>query len=285
MFVLLSLGWSNLKEILLNGSGFGGIILTAALFLLVMAIFAIVVLLFNSWKTLAPAAGLILLAYLLVFGYHWAHLAVFAAGLSLILAGVAEVKREKAVHIKVLPAQITKPASGALFTVLALAVSVVIYFSPPAQGLKAEIKIPRPLFDVVLNSMTGFIENQAKDFLRGQSDLLISGMSRVSGQQLSQIEGAGELDLDQILTPKDRDSLYQMISQQINFFIQPYKKFLPYGLAVAVFFSLKTIGFIFVWLAGLMTSLIFAVLKALGAVNIGKEMVEREKIEILNYKS
>ncbi len=280
VIVLSFLGWSNLKGILFDDFNVVGILSVVGLFLLVMAVFGIIILVSDTWKMPMAAAGIILLTYILVFGFQWAYLAVFIVGLGLTLTGIAQALKEKNIHIKILPAQIAKPALMILLTVLAIAVAVAICFSPPAQGLKREIKIPRPLFDVIINSMSGLIDNQFQGLLTNPAGLVIPGLPQISGKEVKKAMGAGELNFDEILKPEDRDNLYQTLNQQMNLFIQPYKIYLPYGLAVAVFFLLQTIGFIFVLLAGFLTQALFLLLKSLKVINIKKEMVEKEAIEI-----
>ena len=280
MVILSFFGWQSLRGVLFNSSGGAEIFFAALMFLLLMAVFGVGVLVFGSRQMPMAAGGVILLAYILAFGLHWAYFAVFIAGFGLVGLGITATLKEKSVRIKILPSQIARPAIKSLFTVLAVAVAVVIYFSSPAQGLKIEIKVPRPLFDVIVNGMSDFINGQVQNLIQDPASTLVPGAGQIGGKDIQQAIGTSEFGLDQILKLEDNDSLYRVLNQQINFFTQPYKKYLPYGLTAAVFFSLKTLGFIFVFLAGILTQAIFYLLKSFNVIKIGKEMAERETIEI-----
>ncbi|MBL7155023.1 MAG: hypothetical protein ISS88_00765 [Candidatus Portnoybacteria bacterium] len=80
--------------------------------------------------------------------------------------------------------------------------------------------------------------------------------------------------------PLSGDMLYQAINQEINKYGQPYQQYFPLGLAMGIFFALKTIGFLFGWLVILLSWLIFKVLVSAGAIKIQEQAVLKEVIEV-----
>jgi len=241
-------GWVILKGALFNGSATEGVIIVSSIFLMLGVALGLIFILFdNLWLlVLAPTASVAL--SFIFFGLHPVYLVIFVVGTGLVVFAASQSLKEKKAHIKVSLTEIVKPALGAIFTFLALTISAVIYFSPPAQGISVNIKVPRSLFNFVLSSMASVAPN-------------------------------GLVSFDQILNKDMEDKLYQAINNQINFFLQPYKRYLPYGLAIAVFLSLKAVSFIFVWIAIGLINLVFSGMKKIGWVNIKKEMVEKETLE------
>jgi len=248
--VIFSLvGWFSLKGVFYNGSATTGVLIVALIFLFLGVVLGLIFLFFNSFGLLIVAPALSIVTSFLFFGTQVVYLIIFILGLGLVALAARQALQEKKVHVKIQPTEIVKPALGAIFTVLALIISAVIYFSPPAQGISVEIKVPRPLFDFVLGSMTS-------------------------------VAPSGLFSSSQILNKETEDKLYQAVNNQINFFLQPYKRYLPYGLVVAVFLSLKAISIIFVWLAIAIIQVAFILMKKMKLVSVRKEMAEKEVIEI-----
>jgi len=242
-------GWFNLRGVLFNGSAFAGVSIVALIFLMLGVVLGLVVILFDSLGLLIAAPAASVAGSFLFFGIKPVYLAIFIVGMGLVVLAAGRGLKQKKAHMKISLAETVKPALGAVFTFLALIISAVIYFSPPAQGISVEIKVPRPLFNFVLGSMTSV----------APSGLFSSG---------------------QILNKETEDKFYQAVNNQINFFLQPYKRYLPYGLAVAVFLSLKAVSIIFVWLAIAIIQVVFVLMKKTKLVSVRKEMVEKEIIEI-----
>jgi hypothetical protein len=244
-------GWFTLKGVLFNGSAAAGVSIVALIFLLLGVVLGLIVLLFDSLGLLILGPAVSVAASFLFFGVKPVYLVIFVVGMGLVVFSASRGLKEKKAHMKISPAEIAKPVLGAVFTLLALIISAIIYFSPPAQGISVEIKVPRPLFNVILSSMTS-------------------------------VTPSGLISFSQVKDEQTGEKLYQMINSQVNFFLQPYKRFLPYGLAVAVFLSLKAASIIFVWLAVAIIRGIFVLMKKLRLVSVKKEMVEKEIIQISN---
>jgi hypothetical protein len=247
-FIFSLVGWFSLEGVLFNGSATTGVIIVAAFFLMLGAVLGFLFLLYDSFWLLILAPVVSVVAFLIFFGPKPIYLAVAFVGLALVALAAREAMKEKKAHIKVMPKEIVKPALGAIFTLLALLISAVIYFSPPAQQISVDIKVPRALFNFVVTSMTS-------------------------------VAPSSLIPIDQVLDQATQEKLYLAINNQINFFLQPYKKYLPYGLAVAVFLSLKAVSFIFVWMAMGMIQFAYVLARKLKLIAIRTEMTEREIID------
>ncbi|OGZ34698.1 MAG: hypothetical protein A2Y98_02795 [Candidatus Portnoybacteria bacterium RBG_19FT_COMBO_36_7] len=243
------IGWFSLKGVLFNGSATFGVTIVALMFLLLGVALGLIAILFDSLALmiLAPAASVA--ASFLFFGIKPAYIIIFVIGIGLIVFAFSRSLREKRARMKISPLRIAKPVLGAVFTFLALIISAIIYFSPPAQGISIEIKVPRILFSFVLSSMKNVAPSKLISF-------------------------------DQILDNETEESLYQNINDQVNFFLQPYKSYLSYGLAIAVFLSLKAASIIFVWLAIAIIQTVFVLMKKFNLVKIKKETIEKDILEI-----
>lgn len=278
------ISWYGLKKFLYGGVAPGGVtlLLIVLSFLITAALLALLVVF--SAKLRLPLAAIFLSnsVFLIIFGAKPAYLIV--AIISFLVAFIYAYwsGNEKQANIKFVIRNIIKPTLVGLFTSFSLFVAAVLYFSPPAQELKAEIKIPRSLFDMTLSSAAKIIESIAQTQISQPLGLPMM-VEKVGGLDLPGVSVKTEKKtgfFDKILTPETRDQLYQDTNKQINFFIQPYKRYLPYGVAVGAFFALKALSFVFVFFSTAIAKLIFAFMKKTQMVVIKKEMVEREVIEL-----
>lgn len=275
------LGWLNLGKNLLGDSPNYGTfwIAPSLIFIIVIALFGIAIILFNDLVFALLAFLLISVGFLFVFGIKWPYLVVLALGLGVTILAVGQAIKEKKVRIKIIPSQILKTSLKAIFIVLALTVSLALYFSPATQRLSVEVKIPRPLFNVVLNTMIGVFNSQ----IQNQSIPSVFNIPGMPMVNINELKNTGVLNkeilIDTAFSKEAQDKLYDTINQQLNFFLKPYKQYLSYGIGIAVFFSLVAVAFVFIWLAIGLVNLIFLIMKKMGWVNIKKEMVEKETLE------
>lgn len=284
LVIIFSLfAWHSLRDLLFD-KGEGNIFVTIIVFLLLAGFAGAMILFFESLGLLLVSFGAGLALFVPTLPFKPIYLLVLALGIGAMVPALRQALKEKGGHLKIQVFEIIRPALAMFFTVLVLIVSVAIYFSPPAQELGVEIKIPRPLFNLVFDATTGFLNNQIKGQATQSSGLPIglAGLPGISPADITKALAGQSLDMSKILTEEAKDNLYKTVNEQINFFVKPYKRYLPYGLAVAVFLSLKSVGFIFIWLSILLSQLIFNIMKSLRFVSIKKEMAEREVIEISN---
>jgi hypothetical protein len=280
MILPLSLfGWLSLRSLLQNSAGATGWdwLSVCLIFIFIGGLFGLLVLLARICRWLVLAFGLVGIAFLLVFGAKVSYLAGLAASFGLIFLYNLESFKEKKARVKIVVKEIIRPSLVSFFTAMALMISLVIYFSPAAQGLKDEIKIPRPLFDVFFNAITGIFKNQANDqAVNKASDILKApgtGGINLSALNMDSVVG-------KILTPQAKEEIYGDANYQLNSVARKFKKYLPYSVAFGAFFALKAASFLFIILAGLLTRFFFRIFKSVKLITVGKETIEREVIEV-----
>ena len=279
------LSWQSLEKALFGGQTSNPAtfwILPVIMFLIWAVISGLLILLADSliWPALACLTSAA--AFLIIFGAKIWFLIAVIVGFGYAVWASWGTGRQKKIFLKIAPAEILKPALNSVFAVLILIICVILYFSPTAQNLSVEIKVPRPLFDIIINSTGDILKGTLNKQLNDSSPSAIKTLG-LSQSELKEIENKinrEEVPVNEILDQKTKDELYKTINEQLKFFLNPYKRYLPYGFAIAIFVTLYTIKFIFVWIAVLLIAIIFYLTKKTGLVKIGKEMVEREKIEI-----
>ena len=256
--------------------------MTVVVFLLLAGLMGAMVLIFNSLGLLILAFGVSFGLFIPTFEFKPVYVLALAIAVGIMVVAAKHAIREKSTHLKIQAFDISKPALAMFFTALALIISVTLYFSPPAQELSVEVKVPRPLFDIILNATMSFFSNQpgSQSNQIAFSPLGISGLPEINPSDINKALGRQKLEMDKIFSQEVKDSLYKTVNEQINFFVRSYKRYLPLGFAIAVFLSLKAVSFIFVGLSILLSHLIFAIMKGLKFVTIKKEMTEKEVIEI-----
>lgn len=278
ILVLSFFGWLNIKKLLYDTASASGWdwLFVCLIFIFIGGLFGVLVLLIRAWQWPIIAFGLVGIAFLVIFGVRFIYLLGLALSFILVALYTLESFKEKKAHIRIVVSETVKPSLISVFTVVAIMVALAVYFSPIAQGLKDEIKIPRPLFDIIFNSMSGILGGTNNQVQSQASNILkVPGMGEVdlSGLDMESVIG-------KVLTPEARETIYEEANRQLNFAAQKFKKYLPYGVAVGLFFALKAISFIFVLLAGLVCQLFFIIAKSVRLVSISKETVEREVIKI-----
>lgn len=71
------------------------------------------------------------------------------------------------------------------------------------------------------------------------------------------------------------------IQDKLNQIIEPYKSYAPLVLAILLFITIKSVGFILDWLAVIVLSIMIGFLKLLGVVEVKREKVEAERLEVV----
>lgn len=71
------------------------------------------------------------------------------------------------------------------------------------------------------------------------------------------------------------------IQDKLNQIIEPYKSYAPLVLAILLFITFKSLGFILDWLAVIALSIMIGFLKLLGVIEVKKEKVEAERLEMV----
>lgn len=250
------IAWFGLNDIL---SGQGDWLWPSMDFLFVLVFLSLSWLLIQSRKILSIAFFFILASFLIVFGFRLEYLAGLIIAFILFMVGSSRAINEKEVRIKIQTSKIFQRGLPAVLTGLALLIAAAYYFSPLALKSQNQIEIPRPLFNIIIEPILKIFMEQ----------MPISQFS----QQFSQ-----QLDMENISDENLKEFLYQTINQEINKYSQPYKKYFPLGLAIGLFFALKAVGIIFMFLAILVGWLIFKILVSIGAIKIQEKAVLKEVI-------
>lgn len=202
---------------------------------------------------------LIILPALVFLKENLASVLVLALAFLFLVLAASRVDFEKTLRIKLVPWFILKRGLGPFVTALALITTLFFYFAPVTQSLGQEIGVPRPLFDVIAQPAI---------------DLAL---------QMSLPVGADPKSLPSELKNQQTellDKIYVSLNGQIELAGRTFKKWLPLGAAVSLFFTFKVVGMISFWLMIPLVWLIFRILLLAGVVKIEKAAAEKETIEI-----
>lgn len=240
--VMATAGWTGLKNLLFDG---GGWIFPSVSFLILLIFLSLNCLLTRSKINLLITLAFVLVSFLFTFGINSGYLAILFIALLLFVFGFAQAVNEKKNRIKIQISKILRKGLPPVLTGLALIIAAVYYFSPLAVQKQSEIKVPRPLFDVMSQPLI--------DMTQGASlgdDTEISNM------------------------------VYEALNQGISRYTRAYGQYIPLGMAIGVFFAIKAVSILFMWIVILLSGLIFKFLVSLGAIKIHEKAVLQEVMEI-----
>ncbi|MBU3901214.1 hypothetical protein KKF25_01025, partial [Patescibacteria group bacterium] len=134
--------------------------------------------------------------------------------------------------------------SGAI-TALALIVTLFFYWAPFTQSLEQKVSVPRPLFGAITKPAINLflplalppgqsLKNLPSEFYRQQAEMT--------------------------------DKLYLSTNEELASAGQAFKKWLPLGMSVSLFFTFKIVGTFLSWLMILAVWLIFRILLWSGVI-------------------
>jgi len=210
-------------------------------FLVLLVFLSLNCLLTKSKINLFITLTFVLVSFLFAFGINLSYLAVLIVALLLFSFGFARAINEKENRIKIQIGKILRKGLPSVLTGLALIIAAVYYFSPLAAQWQGKIEIPRPLFDAI-------------------SQPMIDSASLGSSEEIG-------------------DMIYDSVNQSVNKYSQNYEEYIPFGLAVGVFFTVKALGIVLIWLVILLSAAIFKILVSFGAVKIHEKAVLQEVME------
>jgi len=185
--------------------------------------------------------------------------AVLVLAILFLVLGVHRVSFEKSLRIRLVPGLILKRGLAPTITALALLATLFFYFTPFAQSLGKEVKIPRPLFNAIAEPAV---------------DLFLV-MSLPPGQGLDDLPPQAFRQQEEFL-----NNFYSAVNEQLDLAGRVFKKWLPLGVSVSIFFTFKIIGTFLSWLMTLAAWLVFQALLCLKTIKIDKVAAEREIVEI-----
>lgn len=190
--------------------------------------------------------------------------------------GAAKIKREEEVQVRLNFWRIWKRGLPIFVTALAILIAMVYYFSPALDKLnKREIIIPRNTFDMIIAPFESLIKARLPE---EAPDLNVKAIEFLKPQEIKDLNDKYGIIVSQDETI--RDLLYQLTEYQINSADAPYEKFIPIGLAIALFLALKLVGVFYVPIVILFTWLFLRLLILLKFASFGKETKEVETVRL-----
>jgi len=220
--------------------------------------------------------GSFLLA-LIIFGMFFNNEPVYyliAMALLFISFGIAykKTQKEEAVQIKLNFWRIWKRGLPVFITFLCVLIALIYYFSPQLAKIeRKEIIIPRKTFDAIIGPFETLIIARLPE---GISSIDTEAMQILKPKEIEELKEKYNIEVKKGETIKDL--LYQLTNYQINSSQGPYEKFIPIGLAVALFFALKIVSLFYVPLVIVMSWLF---LKLLIMLKFAKIEIETKEIE------
>jgi hypothetical protein len=177
------------------------------------------------------------------------------------IKGARRAYLEKANKIKLVLARILLVSLSSTVTALALLASIGFASAPVVQSLAgAKIIVPQAT-----------VEALADGLLRLSENLKISPVPPGSIKSSQLVPG-----LDQ----KAKDALYEQVNASLNNISDPYKRFLPFTLAISFFFAVRFLGIILVRISAMLAWFCFGLLRFLKIAEIKTISVEKEIVEV-----
>ena len=190
--------------------------------------------------------------------------------------GSAKVRREESVQVNLNFWRIWKRGLPIFITVLILMIALVYYFSPSLDKVrKAELRIPRNSFNLAIKPFERLIKERLPE---GINDLDVQAEEILTKEQIKELEDKYEIDIKEEDTVKD--FLYKLANYQLNSIKGPYQKFVPIGLAIALFLGLKLISILYVAIIIMLSWLVLKILIALKFIRIEIETKEVETVKL-----
>jgi hypothetical protein len=190
-------------------------------------------------------------------------------------AGSRRVRKEEEAQVRFNFWRIWKRGLPIVITGLILVVALLYYFSPSLMKMKqVEFKISRNTFNLVITPLEDLIEKR----LPGTVELDAEATKIMSQEQIKELEEKYGITVKKEDTGKD--ILYQLVNFQLTNATGPYRKFIPIGLAIAMFIGLKIASIIYVALVVLLSWLALELLMVLKFVKTKMETKEVETIKL-----
>lgn len=184
-----------------------------------------------------------------------------------------KIKREEKIQTNLNFWRIWKRGLPIFITALILLVSLIYYFSPELMN-KREVKInlPRNTFNVIIKPIEGLIKEKLPEGMALNSkvyNLLPSEQKKELNDKYGVIVEKNDTGYD---------VLYKLVEYQLNNIAGPYKKFIPFGLAIGLFITLKIVSIIYVALVILLS---YLVLKLLIVLKFARTEIEKKEVETI----
>ena len=186
-----------------------------------------------------------------------------------------KVRKEEKVQVSLDFWRIWKRGLPILITGLILVVSLVYYFSPNLMETKQfEFKISRGSFDLIIKPLGNLISERLPEGM----DLDANAVLFLSPQEIQDLKNKYGVIVEADDTGKD--VLHKLVNYQLNNVTGPYRKFVPFGLAVGLFIVLKIVSILYVALVILFSYLILKLLILTNFINMEIEKKEVETVKL-----
>jgi len=185
------------------------------------------------------------------------------------LIAIKKIRKQEKIQVNLSYWKIWKPGFSFLITFLIIVISLIYYFSPSLMEMEQfEFKISRNAFNTIIKPLEGLISKKLPQGI----DLDVNVSNFLEGNEIFDLKSKYGIIVDDQDT--SRDVLYNLVNYQLNNVTGPYRKFIPFGLAVGLFIILKIVSILYVGLVLLFSWLILQLLLTLGFIN--KEFVKKE---------
>ena len=276
VFGLLS--WFLLHRFLYFDGGIILLILTIIGFLFWGISIGLGSLLINKKVILYSAFALSLLSFFIFFREQ---IEAFYYFIALVLTFISliiyekRIKHEEKARITLHFWRIFKKGLPLVFTFVCILVSLAYYFSPDImQDKTTKIKIPNGIFNIAIKPLEGLIGERLPKGVDLDSDI----NKFFPPDQIRELERQFGIKIDKDDT--GRDVLYKLADYQLNNITGPYKKFIPLGLAIGLFVTLRILSIFLIAFIVLFSYFAVRILISTGFAKIVTTTIEMEDIEI-----
>ncbi len=187
------------------------------------------------------------LPFFFIFGFNQFYLGAFVLMILLFTYGMRNIQAEAGGRTKINIRIIMQRGLPRIVTAMLIMISFAFFFSPNIQASANNKQLPPSFKQVIERTVDSFLEGQVKN------------LSPQEGQQV-------------------KNQTINQIMEQFTVFLGPYIQYLPPILAFGLFLILQGLSFIFVWLAVLVSVVLFWIMKKSGVVRI--QVVQKEAEEL-----
>lgn len=247
------------------------------LFLLFGIAVCLAMLLIDNKAILFGSFGLMFLLFF-VFFYDepFYYLVVLLLLFLAFISATRKIKREEEVQVNLNFWRIWKRGLPIFLTALILVIAMAYYFSPePKKFQQKDVYISRSNFNLIIKPLEGLISERLPKEI---PNLDAEAIKSLNAEQIKDLKNQYSVEVKQGDTV--RDVLYRLVNFQLNSATGPYKKFIPFGLAVGLFISLKIVSILYVAIIIMLSWLILKLLIVIKFVKLERIQKQVETIEL-----
>ena len=276
--VLLGIfSWWFLKYVFYIGNLTLGCWISGVILFIVWGIaLCLAMLLINNKAILYGSFAITLASFYIFFNNHPIYYLIVLILLFLgFLSASRKVRKEEKTQASLDFWRIWKRGLPILITGLILVISLVYYFSPNLMEMRQfEFGVSRGSFDLIIKPLGNLISERLPEGM----DLDANANDFLSFQEKQDLKNKYGIIVE--VNDTGKDVLYKLVNYQLNNVTGPYRKFIPFGLAVGFFIVLKIVSIFYVALIILFSWLVLKLLIVTKFINIGIEKKEVETIKL-----